>query len=424
MSRSPTSASRLHLGEGKAGRGCKRDRDFLAGRALAGEPCLPHGSTLTPTPPTHARRWSGPRSRLRATSLSPGRCSGMTPDARRAAGLLRPVRREWRGKGCPESRPGCRRRGCWRSRGRWQRGFGFGSLGRVRSCRVCRARRSRFPRRESRHAVRAPARRRAARDRAGRTRADHGRRCRCSSRTPRSSTRTQVGPDRHGRHRGKPLTVGRERGIYGLVARRVFGNEPGAAHGGLPGGLPLPTDCWRRAMEIPAFQPGARPSCGSAIDSTSSPLRARSQEMVEFEFHISPAASSWRPQTGVGTCWASSSSRRASSDSSLRRREPSPHAGACSITNRPSGSTPAGPSGKGRGDHGARGGRRTIRRPFRSAGCSGPPLPAEASRGRSRPIPQALPQYSVIRHGGRSASPVRATRLGQHPLAQRPLARQ
>ena len=32
------------------------------------------------------------------------------------------------------------------------------------------------------------------------------------------------------------------------------------------------------------------------------PLRASSQEVTEFEFHISPASSSSRPQTGVGTC--------------------------------------------------------------------------------------------------------------------------
>ena len=36
---------------------------------------------------------------------------------------------------------------------------------------------------------------------------------------------------------------------------------------------------------------------------------ARSHEIIEFEFHISPAPSSSRPQTGVGTCGASSSSR-------------------------------------------------------------------------------------------------------------------
>ena len=32
------------------------------------------------------------------------------------------------------------------------------------------------------------------------------------------------------------------------------------------------------------------------------PLRASTQAITEFEFHISPVASSSRPQTGVGTC--------------------------------------------------------------------------------------------------------------------------
>jgi len=56
----------------------------------------------------------------------------------------------------------------------------------------------------------------------------------------------------------------------------------------------------RRATTIPARHPGARPPGGGWIDPTSSPLRARSQEVIEFEFHISPAASSSRPHTGVG----------------------------------------------------------------------------------------------------------------------------
>jgi len=42
--------------------------------------------------------------------------------------------------------------------------------------------------------------------------------------------------------------------------------------------------------------------------------------MKEFEFHIPPASSSSRPQTGVGTDGASASSRRARSGSSLSRR--------------------------------------------------------------------------------------------------------
>ena len=50
----------------------------------------------------------------------------------------------------------------------------------------------------------------------------------------------------------------------------------------------------------------------------SRPLRVISQEMSEFEFHISPVRSSSRPQTGVGTWGTSSSSRRARSASALR----------------------------------------------------------------------------------------------------------
>jgi hypothetical protein len=68
-----------------------------------------------------------------------------------------------------------------------------------------------------------------------------------------------------------------------------------------------------------ARQPGARPPCGGWIESTSRPLRVISQEMMEFEFHISPVRSSSRPQTGVGTCGTSRSSRRARSASSLGR---------------------------------------------------------------------------------------------------------
>src|ERR671936_935975 len=52
--------------------------------------------------------------------------------------------------------------------------------------------------------------------------------------------------------------------------------------------------------------------------SASRPLRAINQEMMEFEFHISPVCSSSRPQTGVGTYGASSSMRSARSLSSVR----------------------------------------------------------------------------------------------------------
>ena len=51
------------------------------------------------------------------------------------------------------------------------------------------------------------------------------------------------------------------------------------------------------------------------------PSRARaiSQEVSEFEFHISPVCNSSRPQTGRGTRGTSSSSRRTRSGSVVRR---------------------------------------------------------------------------------------------------------
>jgi hypothetical protein len=49
-----------------------------------------------------------------------------------------------------------------------------------------------------------------------------------------------------------------------------------------------------------------------------SPLRAISHEVTEFEFHISPAPSSSRPQTGVGTWGTRSSSRCARTGSSVK----------------------------------------------------------------------------------------------------------
>jgi hypothetical protein len=53
------------------------------------------------------------------------------------------------------------------------------------------------------------------------------------------------------------------------------------------------------ATRRPAFQPGARPPGGGLIESTSSPVRAINQAMIEFEFHISPVRSSSRPQTRI-----------------------------------------------------------------------------------------------------------------------------
>ena len=76
----------------------------------------------------------------------------------------------------------------------------------------------------------------------------------------------------------------------------------------------------RCATVIPACQPGARPPTGGCTDATSSPARVITQLIMEFEFHISPAPSSSRPQTGVGTEAMKSSTRWASAGSSLRSR--------------------------------------------------------------------------------------------------------
>ena len=73
---------------------------------------------------------------------------------------------------------------------------------------------------------------------------------------------------------------------------------------------------------MPARQPGARPPGGGTTDSTSNPLRAISQEISEFEFHISPACSSSRPQTNVGTHGTASRTRLATAGSSDSRLGP------------------------------------------------------------------------------------------------------
>ena len=177
-------------------------------------------------------------------------------------------------------------------------------------------------------------------------------------------------------------------------------------------------------MTTPARQPGARPPSGGWIDSTSSPLRAISHEFSEFEFHISPAPSSSRPQTGVGTCGTSSSSRRAQSGSSLRRcglstdsatsgmmpsrqrrtsyrkslKRPAarvhPRQRRRAQRRRRVGSVPARsqnvpparapqvPSGRGRGDLAARAPPQSPRRCGRSGGPSGHPPRAEANTDR------------------------------------------
>lgn len=55
------------------------------------------------------------------------------------------------------------------------------------------------------------------------------------------------------------------------------------------------------------------------MEPESIPLRATSQAITEFEFHISPICSSSRPHTGVGTCGTRSSRRRAIAGWSLSR---------------------------------------------------------------------------------------------------------
>jgi len=72
-----------------------------------------------------------------------------------------------------------------------------------------------------------------------------------------------------------------------------------------------------------AFQPGARPPGGGRNPSVGRPAVASTQAIIEFEFHISPAASSSRPRTGVGTAATRSITRRATAGSVLSRRGPS-----------------------------------------------------------------------------------------------------
>ena len=82
------------------------------------------------------------------------------------------------------------------------------------------------------------------------------------------------------------------RGARGSNRRRGRG-----ARAGGPRPRPGAVQLARRATTSPARQPGARPPAGGWIDSVGMPLRAISHAMIEFEFHISPAASSSRPQT-------------------------------------------------------------------------------------------------------------------------------
>jgi len=101
------------------------------------------------------------------------------------------------------------------------------------------------------------------------------------------------------------------------TARRRLGGRPrcgGAARRAGSGSV-----SWRRATTSPARQPGARPPAGGWIDSAERPQRAINQAIIELEFHISPAASSSRPQTAVGTWGTRSSTRCATAGSSVSR---------------------------------------------------------------------------------------------------------
>jgi hypothetical protein len=64
----------------------------------------------------------------------------------------------------------------------------------------------------------------------------------------------------------------------------------------------------RRATTRPASQPGARPCGGGRMSSVSRSAAAINHAMRELEFHISPAFSSSRPQTGRGADSTSASS--------------------------------------------------------------------------------------------------------------------
>ena len=104
-------------------------------------------------------------------------------------------------------------------------------------------------------------------------------------------------------------------------------SRDGAAHAardqapgrGAPHGVVAACSVCLRATTTPACQPGARPPRGGRIASTSIPLLAITHAITAFEFHISPAASSSRPQTGVGTRGTVASTRRALSSSLLSR---------------------------------------------------------------------------------------------------------
>lgn len=90
---------------------------------------------------------------------------------------------------------------------------------------------------------------------------------------------------------------------YPPTSDRVVGT-PGSHRPGVTGP--------RRATIRPADQPGARPPDGGFSSVVSMPLRVRTQDTTEFEFHISPTRASSRPHTAVGTegSWSMIRTRR------------------------------------------------------------------------------------------------------------------
>jgi hypothetical protein len=158
----------------------------------------------------------------------------------------------------------------------------------------------------------------------------------------------------------------------------------------------------RRATRRPAFQPGARPPIGGTIASASRPARATSQATIEFEFHISPACNSSRPQTGVGTDGTCASSRCARCGSSLSRRGLSTASPTSAMT----------PSRQRRSSY-----RKIRRRPAqrlptapspttpRSAPSPAPSAPARSRTVRPAPAPRAPSDRGRRRVVARAAQP-------------------
>ena len=120
---------------------------------------------------------------------------------------------------------------------------------------------------------------------------------------------------RRPRQLGVPLITGSAAVIedWALATRELpqSGTYATAESGTAPGRSARLAVMSRAATASPAFQPGARPRLGGLIADTVTPLRANTHEATEFEFHISPASSSSRPQTGVGMDGRRSITRRA-----------------------------------------------------------------------------------------------------------------